>query len=139
MTKQRILTGGCHCGEVRYVLTGEAKTHALCHCSDCRKSAGAPYVAWAMFNEDQVTITKGQTKTYASSLHVRREFCAACGTGLLYKNAPILPHIIDVQTGTLDEPDLLPALCHIQTAERVSWVKEAHKLPEFERYPPIND
>ena len=129
------MKGGCHCGAVRYEVAGEAITHALCHCIDCRRHAGAPMVGWAMFPEQQVNITKGSTKTYKSSEHGRREFCPDCGSGLFYKNAETLPGIIDIQTGTLDDPNQLPARCHIQTAERISWMTEAHKLPEFERYP----
>lgn len=130
------MQGGCHCGAVRYRLEGEPITSALCHCSDCRKHAGAPVVGWAMFPETAVTISKGALKTYASSEHGRRQFCPNCGTGILYKNADILPGIIDVQTATLDEPEKLPARCHIQTAERITWMKKAHELPEYERYPP---
>jgi hypothetical protein len=130
------MKGGCHCGALRYEALGEAITHALCHCSDCRRHAGAPMVGWAMFPETQVRITKGQTKTYQSSEHGRREFCPECGTGLFYKNAEILPDIIDIQTGTLDEPNQIPARCHIQTAERLVWMSEVNSLPEFERYPP---
>jgi hypothetical protein len=38
-----IIEGGCHCGAGRYRIDGEAMTHALCHCTDCRRSAGAPH------------------------------------------------------------------------------------------------
>lgn len=92
-------------------------------------------VGWAMFPEACVRVI-GETKVYKSSQHARREFCPQCGTGLFYKNAEILPGIIDIQTGTLDEPNNLPARCHIQTAERLTWMNNAHTLPEFERYPP---
>ena len=37
-----ILAGGCRCGAVRYHVSGEPAYAALCHCNDCRKSAGAP-------------------------------------------------------------------------------------------------
>lgn len=110
-------------------------SHALCHCSDCRRHAGAPMVGWAMFPDNRVTVTKGEAKIYKSSEHGRRAFCPECGTGLFYMNAEVLPGIIDIQTGTLDDPDRLPARCHIQTAERISWVPDINKLPEFERYP----
>ncbi len=43
--------------------------------------------------------------------------------------------MVDVQTGTLDEPNRLPAQVHIQVADRIGWMKTAHELPEFERYP----
>ena len=62
--------------------------------------------------------------------------CANCGSGLFYKNANILPGIIDIQSGTYDDPDAVPAQVHIQVAERLSWVERAHELPAFDRYPP---
>jgi hypothetical protein len=130
------MKGGCHCGAIRYETRGESITHALCYCSDCRRHAGAPMVGWAMFTEGQVSINKGVTKVYKSSEHGRREFCPDCGTGLFYKNAEMLPGIIDIQTGTLDDPNQLPARCHIQTAERITWIPDINKLPEFERFPP---
>jgi len=41
-----MITGGCHCGAIRYQAEGEALVHALCHCTDCRRHAGAPMVGW---------------------------------------------------------------------------------------------
>jgi hypothetical protein len=108
--------------------------HALCHCADCRRHAGAPMVGWAMVAADKVAIT-GTPRVYESSEHGRRLFCGDCGTGLFYVNEQVLPGLIDVQTGTLDEPDRLPAQVHIQTAERIAWMTTAHELPEFARYP----
>ena len=129
------MNGQCHCGAVQYEVTGKPITHALCHCADCRRHAGAPMVGWAMFPEENVKVTVGATKTYESSQHVRREFCANCGSGLFYRNSHVLPGIIDVQSGTLDNPEQLPAQCQIQTAERLSWMTGIQTLPEFERFP----
>lgn len=64
-----------------------------------------------------------------------RSFCPACGTGIAYRNAEMLPGIVDIQAATLDDPDALPVQAHIQTAERIGWMATAHALPEFERYP----
>lgn len=129
------LEGGCHCGAIRYTLSGEPMHHALCHCTDCRRASGAPMVGWAMFQEDALTVTQGQPQEYASSEHGRRYFCANCGTGLFYRNAQNLPGIVDTQAATLDDPDALPAGAQIQVAERIGWMKDVHTLPEFARYP----
>ena len=131
-----VITGGCHCGAVRYEAEGEALTHALCHCSDCRRSAGAPMVGWTMYRLDAVKVTKGALKVYASSEHGRRHFCPDCGTGLFYTNVEMLPGIIDIQSATYDDPDAVPARAHIQVAGRIGWMEHAHDLPAFERYPP---
>ena len=72
-------TGGCHCGAVRYEVSGEAQHVALCHCSDCRKAAGAPMVAWVAFADDDFTITKGAVVTHNSSGASMRSFCGTCG------------------------------------------------------------
>ncbi len=130
------VTGGCHCGAVRYEVVGEALTHALCHCSDCRRSAGAPMVGWTMYLLDAVKVTRGTPKVYESSEHGRRHFCPDCGTGVFYTNSELLPGIIDIQSATYDDPDAVPARAHIQVAERIGWMQHAHELPVFERYPP---
>ena len=132
------LTGGCHCGAIRYELEGEALTHALCHCSDCRRHSGAPMVGWTMYPQVAVKIVKGAPKVYESSQHGRRQFCGNCGTGLFYANAEMLPGIIDVQSSTYDDPGAVPARAHIQVAERISWMERAHELPQFDRYPAPN-
>ena len=131
-------SGGCHCGAIRYDIEGEALTHALCHCTDCRRHAGAPMVGWTMYPQTAVRLTRGQPKLYESSEHGRRQFCGDCGSGLFYTNAQTLPGLIDVQSATYDDPNAIPARLQIQTAERIDWMKRAHELPEFERYPPMD-
>ena len=128
------LTGGCHCGAIRYAMPRAVEHNALCHCSDCRRHAGAPMVGWAMVAAEAVQIT-GTPATYHSSEHGRRQFCRDCGTGLFYRNAAVLPGMLDIQTGTLDDPDAMPPTAHIQTAERLGWMEEAHALPSFARFP----
>lgn len=127
--------GGCQCGAVRYEVSGEPQHVALCHCNDCRKSAGAPMVAWAAFAEGEFELLQGDLTTFNSSGTAMRSFCPTCGTGIAYRNAEFLPGIVDIQAATLDNPDALPAGAHIQTAERIGWMASAHELPQFERYP----
>ena len=129
------LNGGCQCGAVRYEINGAPQHVALCHCVDCRKSAGAPMVAWAAFAEAEFTLLQGELTTFNSSGQSMRSFCPKCGTGIVYRNQEYLPGIIDIQSATLDDPDALPAGAHIQVAERIGWMAEAHGLPEFQRYP----
>ena len=96
-------------------------------------------VAWTMYPEDAVRVTKGAVRVYVSSEHGRREFCADCGTGLFYRNTEVLPGIVDIQSATYDNPDAVPAQAHIQVADRISWMADAHTLPSFERYPPMDE
>lgn len=128
-------SGGCQCGNIRYEVNGTPQHVVLCHCEGCRKSAGAPMVAWAAFAEEEFQLTQGEPKTFNSSGTAMRSFCPDCGTGLYYKNAQMLPGIVDIQSATLDNPDAYPAGAQIQTAERIGWMEQAHELHAFERYP----
>ena len=130
------ITGGCHCGAVRFQVNGDAMNHALCHCVDCRRHSGAPMVGWTMYRQSEVKVTKGTPKIYKSSTDGRRHFCPDCGTGLFYVNDVMLPGIIDIQSATYDDPNAVPAQAHIQIADRIGWMEHAHELPEFERFPP---
>ena len=127
--------GGCQCGAVRYEVSGEPQHVALCHCNDCRKSSGAPMVAWAAFADTQFKLVKGEPVTFNSSGSAMRSFCPKCGSGLYYRNAEFLPGIVDIQSATLDDPDALPPSAHIQVAERLGWMETAHSLPLFDRFP----
>ena len=129
------VTGGCHCGAIRYQVEGELIVHALCHCRDCRRHAGAPMVGWAAFAEGELTVEQGVVTTHNSSGEAMRSFCPRCGTGLFYRNAELLPGIVDIQSVTFDDPEALPPQIHIQTAERLSWMDGQETLPAFARFP----
>jgi hypothetical protein len=128
-------SGHCHCGAIRFELAAEPSDVALCHCGDCRRSAGAPVVAWAGFPESALKMTSGTPKTRNSSGTAMRSFCADCGTGLFYRNEAFLPGIVHVQLAALDDPGAFPPTVHIQTAEEIGWMKTAHGLPRFDRFP----
>ena len=92
-------------------------------------------VTWAAFAENSLTVTKGVPKTINSSGIAMRSFCADCGSGLFYRNEAVIPGIVDIQSSTLDNPSALPPTMHIQTAERLSWMKDVNELAQFERFP----
>src|SRR5882724_2566743 len=128
-------SGRCYCGAIRYQVLGEPKDVALCHCIDCRLSSGAPMTAWARSAGNQLTVTQGTPKPINTAGAVMRSFCADCGTGLFYRNAELLPGIVEIQSATLADPNALPPGTQIQMAERIGWMKNAHELPAFERFP----
>jgi hypothetical protein len=128
-------TGRCHCGAIRYAVTGEPKHTVLCHCTDCQRSSGAPMVAWTAVAEGDFAVTQGNPKTINSSGASIRNFCPDCGTGLYFTNAENLPGIVDIQTATFDDPNAFAPQAQIQTADRLNWMEQAHALHAFERFP----
>ena len=128
-------SGGCHCGGVRYSVAGEMMHHAVCHCEDCRKNAGAPMVAWIAFPKNALSLDGGSPQVYNSSEHGRRHFCGECGTGLFYYNEVVLPGIVDIQSVTLDDVGERTPQAHIQMADALPWEASLGELPKFDRYP----
>lgn len=127
--------GGCLCGEVRYAVTGETVFSAICHCSMCRRAAGAPAVAWAMFALDGFRVSKGAPATYASSPGVARGFCATCGTTLSF-TADFIPGLIDLTIASFDDPAALAPQAHMWERERIPWLVFADGLPRHAELPP---
>ena len=126
-------TGGCLCGAIRYRVSGPPRATSLCHCDSCRRATGGPSLAWAIFDEDKVEITRGQLAVYASSPGVERGFCAACGTSLTYARAN-RPGLFDVTTASLDDPEAFPPTKEIWTEERLSWEAANPDLPQFAQF-----
>jgi hypothetical protein len=132
MTQKR--EGGCLCGGVRYAVEGDPLAVALCHCSMCRRSAGAPIVAWAMFPADRFAYTAGKPTVHASSPGSGRSFCGACGTKLAF-TADYLPGLVDVTVASFDDPEALPPQMHIWHAKRLPWLETADALPRHAEFP----
>lgn len=126
-------SGGCLCGAVRYRVRGPARSTSHCHCGSCRRATGAPSLAWAIFDEDNVAIEQGELAIYASSPGVERGFCARCGTQLTYRRAN-RPGLFDVTTASLDEPAAFPPTKEIWVSERLSWMTADPALPQFAQF-----
>jgi hypothetical protein len=125
-----MLTGGCFCGHVRYEVAGAAFYATNCHCSICRRTSGAPFVAWCSIKPAELRFTRGRPATFRSSDHATRGFCPRCGTQLTFQSTKS-PGEIDVTVCSLDDPDAVPPSDHIFASTRVSWIRLADGLPEF--------
>jgi hypothetical protein len=122
--------GGCFCGSIRHVTTGEPSTVCLCHCESCRFSTGAPMVAWATFPMAQFRILRGEPVEYASSPGVSRLHCPDCGTSLTYTHED-RPGEIDVTVASFDDASALAPSAHIWVQDKLSWLTLADGLPQF--------
>jgi hypothetical protein len=122
--------GGCLCGSVRYEVSGEVSNLCYCHCSSCRRAAGAPLVPWGTFARDGFRLTRGALAEYRSSPPVLRGFCAACGTPLTYRHAA-RPAELDVAIATLDDAARFPPQMHVWVADKLPWVSITDGLPQF--------
>src|SRR5689334_6871546 len=126
--KRGMMEGGCFCGHVRYTVNGALRDETNCHCSICRRTAGASFVTWFTVDEADFVFTSGAPSSFASSDHGTRTFCARCGTPLTFRSTRF-PGEIDVTTCSLDEPERVPPKDDTQTETRVPWVVLDRSLP----------
>lgn len=125
------LTGGCHCGAVRYTADGEPFHETICYCVDCRRSSGAVSVAWFSLRRRELSWT-GTPAGYRSSPTVTRRFCTVCGTTLTFEDDRF-PDELDVATATLDEPTAVPPRDHVFVSQRPAWEVIGGTLPQYQR------
>ena len=89
----QVYQGGCRCGRLRFELRGEPYLSGLCHCTECRKETGSPFLYFADWEADQFLST-GDYKTYKG-----RSFCPECGSTLFH----LSDNHVEIAVGSLDE------------------------------------
>jgi hypothetical protein len=112
-------------------VAGDASNLCFCHCTSCRRAAGAVMVAWGTFNASDFSVTSGELTEVVTSPGVTRGHCAACGTSLTYRNEE-RPGEIDVTLATLDEPMALEPKAHIWVRDKLPWVRISDELPQYQ-------
>lgn len=122
------MSGGCHCGAIRYELAEAPFDADYCHCSDCRRAIGAPFGVWMDFKVGQVKWVDGEPAEYASSEKIRRGFCSRCGTSLSYRHMDY-GQFLTLSISTLDDPGLVSPKYHIHTDQQVEWLDIRDSLP----------
>ena len=127
--------GGCACGTIRFEARDAPVAIAICHCSMCRRAAGAPVVAWALFDQADFAFVRGEPGRRASSAGVERTFCRDCGTQLTFA-ADFMSGLVDVTVASFDDPDAFPPQMHIWHDDRLSWLALGDALPRHAAEPP---
>jgi len=79
--------GGCQCGAVRFVSTGEPVRAMACHCTGCKLRTGAPYGIGVYFEDSAVEFLQGdlshfQFESDTTGRWIKNEFCSKCGSAV---------------------------------------------------------
>ena len=120
-------TGGCRCGAIRFTIAAEPHYTAICHCGDCRKASGAPFLAFVGFNRDDVTFDGGEGKRYGKH-PIARTFCETCGAPIAYQDARLADRIF-FNLGAMDEPERYEPTQQAYVPERLPFACLAVELP----------
>ena len=128
----KLITGGCLCGKVKYTFSAKPIFSGNCHCRDCQKSSGSAYTPALFVPENAVNIS-GHVQYYAtkadSGRRVSRGFCPNCGSQL-FSQLELLPDMLGIRAGSLDNPDEYKPNMDIFTASAACWDVMNPDLPK---------
>ena len=134
------LSGGCHCGAVRYTISAPPLSVQHCHCETCRKTSGTLYRTGGVMRREEVVIEGAENLTgYRTSPSFEEHFCSICGcnlfgydddeTNLFYVELPTLDG--GVNPGHPQEME-----SHIYMGSRAEWEHVSDAIPQYEKEGP---
>ncbi|MCF7687821.1 MAG: GFA family protein [Cephaloticoccus sp.] len=124
-----MLTGGCLCGRVRYELKRAPRNILDCHCIDCRRSSGAPYISWGTIDRDNFSLSRGKLKQVRFAGRIR-SFAPCCGTQILFQVTKASP-TCDLALASLDRPPAFKPRKALWCEDHLPWVPLAKTIPAY--------
>lgn len=134
------LSGGCHCGSVRYTLHEPPLSVQHCHCETCRKSTGSLYATAGVMRIDKVEIEGAENLTkYRTSPSFEQQFCRTCGCNLFaYDDDETTLFYVDLPTldGGVDPSHPKDMESHIYMKSKAEWEYVSDAIPHFDKEGP---
>jgi hypothetical protein len=130
-------TGSCLCGAARYECSAEPVFAGNCHCRDCQKFSGSPFVSMMAVPVGALKIN-GAIKYYDrkadSGNTFSRGFCVECGAHMFGKSSR-LPQLVVITAGTLDDPSWFRPAMDFYVSSAQPWDHMDPGLPKFPKLP----
>ncbi|PCJ14996.1 MAG: aldehyde-activating protein [Gammaproteobacteria bacterium] len=132
-----MIKGSCLCGEVHYEFDGVIDEVAICHCDQCKRAQGTPFVTNAPVEEKRFSIVRGAglLKTYFSSPNKKRVFCSACGSPF-YSQRTDMPETVRLRLGTVTEGHIPEPSYEIFCESQSAWLSENLSRPRYGKNTP---
>jgi hypothetical protein len=130
-------TGGCVCGALRWRATGEPMLQGLCHCRSCQRISGSGHVGWIAFPQASVTVTgttRSASRIGGSGRTATRFSCPAC-LAVIYGTAEVMPGMINLYAGSLDDPAQFQPTIAVFVGERPPWDDTSRGLICYDTVP----
>lgn len=122
-------TGRCLCGAVTFVGHGELHGVEACHCRDCRRWTGGPWLNVDF--KDGVEIA-GPLRWHRSSEWAERGFCATCGSTLFWRMTKAGSATMSAAAGALDDESPLVGMTkHIFVDSQPGYYAFADSAPRI--------
>jgi hypothetical protein len=136
MKNNKLLKGGCMCGEVRYKITEQPLFTQACHCKNCKVLTGSSYIVNTSVLENTL-IVEGKISSSVelkagSGAAYRVYFCGKCGA-YIYADYDSAIGRLTLRVKTLDNPDEFPPQVHIFVKDKDPWLNLTDDAICFEK------
>ena len=131
------VTGGCHCGALRYEADIDPQKVGVCHCTDCQRLTGSAFSVFLPVPREHFLLSgepRIYVKTAESGNRRAQAFCATCGTRV-YASAEKNPEVFNLRVGTIDQRAQLAPKIQLWCRSAMPWVSELRAVPAVERQP----
>jgi hypothetical protein len=117
---------------VKYEYKGELDEVVICHCHQCKKAQGTPFVTNAPIKTDGFHFTEGAelVKEFFSSENKRRVFCGNCGSPF-YSQRTDMPETVRLRLGTVTQGQIPEPHYEIYCESRSSWFTLSGDRPGY--------
>jgi len=118
MANEKVYTGSCFCGEVRFKAAGQPVAMGYCHCESCRHWSAGPVNAFTLWKPEALTVTHGEANigTYHKTPISYRKWCKLCG-GHLFTEHPTMG-LVDIFAALIPQLHFEPGV-HVHYQETV--------------------
>jgi hypothetical protein len=134
MSDRKTYKGGCFCGAVQLVATGDPVGMGYCHCSSCRHWSAGPVNAYTLWSPENVQITKGTDNigTYHKTPQSYRKWCKICGGHLFMEHPAPPPALICIYAPIIPDLPFSPSV-HLNYGDTVHRMIDG--LPKLRDFP----
>ena len=118
MSKDKTYQGGCFCGAVQLIVTGEPAAMGYCHCDSCRHWSAGPVNAFTLWSPQALRVTRGADNidSYSKTPNSHRKWCRTCG-GHVFTDHPAMG-LVDVYAAVIPGLPFEPGV-HVHCQEAV--------------------
>jgi hypothetical protein len=134
----RKINGGWAWGAIRYTVEAEPVFITTCHCNGCKQASGSEMAVVVGVPSENFELLKGKPSAWSceggSGKDLTRCFCPTCGSRL-YTKADILPDLVLLQAGNIDDKSWITPSMAIFTKDKSHWMQLTDDVTTFTEAP----
>ena len=131
-------TGGCRCGEVRFVVTRPPMLAGVCHCTGCQAMTASAFSTTLTLPPEGFEVTAGApVRGGVRTEGINHMHCPSC-MSWLFTRIEGFDWFVNLRATMLDEHRWFTPYVEVWTAEKLPWA-ETGALRSFARDPAMSE